>query len=592
MLKISRPQKSPDPARWLRACWLALPFFLTACGATVSTRLEPLTILRSPPRVAVATNGQVSQRLKPDAMARALETWADNDPARLTQASNLILAQAKAPPVIFTNKVNGFALMAARLAWQSLEQAETTDGLAAYNAALSTFVETQSTTLAAGRPETPVTTPAGPVAVRMKWNGPVGAGYFDRLLVAERVRVNGFRERATIPGLGVPLVGQRDRKPERKAEMEWNPERGVALAATCVARFSRGGVELEIVDPMRKDQVKIHGRARMLAADFTAPLAFSFGGANDLLLGIRNLFNVSVGMEDAGIFLAGPFDPNRIPVVLIHGLSSSPIVWRNVVSEAMRDPVIRRNYQFWYAYYPTGAPMIFSAELIRSDIALIRRQGDPRGTARASRQMTLVGYSMGGVIARILTTNMGDRLWNTLTDVPFNEVKFEKADRETIRNAIIWRAVPGVDRVIFIATPHRGTRMADASFAHFASRLIQLPGDILQLQQRAFHTLWYVLRENVTLPDRATGINGLSKGSPLFLAMEDAPFAPGVKYNSIVGDRGRGDSPDSSDGIVGYWSSHLAGAESELIVPTGHDAQASPQTEAEIRRILVRNLHR
>ena len=43
----------------------------------------------------------------------------------------------------------------------------------------------------------------------------------------------------------------------------------------------------------------------------------------------------------------------------------------------------------------------------------------------------------------------------------------------------------------------------------------------------------------------------------------------------------------SSDGIVGYWSSHLDGAESELIVPTGHDVQTHPKTETEIQRILL-----
>jgi hypothetical protein len=44
------------------------------------------------------------------------------------------------------------------------------------------------------------------------------------------------------------------------------------------------------------------------------------------------------------------------------------------------------------------------------------------------------------------------------------------------------------------------------------------------------------------------------------------------------------------DGVVGYWSSHLSTAESELIVPTGHDVQTHPKTEAQIQRILLRRL--
>jgi len=41
------------------------------------------------------------------------------------------------------------------------------------------------------------------------------------------------------------------------------------------------------------------------------------------------------------------------------------------------------------------------------------------------------------------------------------------------------------------------------------------------------------------------------------------PIAPGVTYHSIMGDRGKGNTPESSDGVVPYWSSHLGGAASE-----------------------------
>jgi hypothetical protein len=41
-----------------------------------------------------------------------------------------------------------------------------------------------------------------------------------------------------------------------------------------------------------------------------------------------------------------------------------------------------------------------------------------------------------------------------------------------------------------------------------------------------------------------------------------------------------------SDGVVPYWSSHMDTAESELIVPSGHDAHQNPQAIAEVERIL------
>jgi len=63
-----------------------------------------------------------------------------------------------------------------------------------------------------------------------------------------------------------------------------------------------------------------------------------------------------------------------------------------------------------------------------------------------------------------------------------------------------------------------------------------------------------------------------------------------VPYHSIIGDRGKGDTPNSTDGVVAYWSSHLDGAKSELIVPGPHGSCELPQTIAELDRILRLNL--
>jgi hypothetical protein len=53
-----------------------------------------------------------------------------------------------------------------------------------------------------------------------------------------------------------------------------------------------------------------------------------------------------------------------------------------------------------------------------------------------------------------------------------------------------------------------------------------------------------------------------------------------------MGDRGRGNTPNSSDGVVPYWSSHLDGAESELIVPSDHLALRNAEAIKEVERIL------
>jgi hypothetical protein len=58
-----------------------------------------------------------------------------------------------------------------------------------------------------------------------------------------------------------------------------------------------------------------------------------------------------------------------------------------------------------------------------------------------------------------------------------------------------------------------------------------------------------------------TGINGFYPRSPVPLGLDTMPIdAP---YHSIVGDRGTGNTPNSSDGVVAYWSLDLTAAQSE-----------------------------
>jgi len=73
------------------------------------------------------------------------------------------------------------------------------------------------------------------------------------------------------------------------------------------------------------------------------------------------------------------------------------------------------------------------------------------------------------------------------------------------------------------------------------------------------------------------------------IAINTIPITPGIPYHTIMGDRGRGDAPHSSDGVVPYWSSHMDGAKSELVVPSGHGAHQNPKAIQEVRRILVLN---
>jgi hypothetical protein len=109
-------------------------------------------------------------------------------------------------------------------------------------------------------------------------------------------------------------------------------------------------------------------------------------------------------------------------------------------------------------------------------------------------------------------------------------------------------------------------------------------------------TVARTLRESATADPSAlklkrlpNSVDTLAPNSRFVVAINKIPITKGIPYHSIIGDRGRGDSPNSSDGVVPYWSSHLDGARSERIVPSGHGSPLNPQAIAEVHRILQLN---
>ncbi|MDD5200945.1 MAG: hypothetical protein PHC88_14210 [Terrimicrobiaceae bacterium] len=82
-------------------------------------------------------------------------------------------------------------------------------------------------------------------------------------------------------------------------------------------------------------------------------------------------------------------------------------------------------------------------------------------------------------------------------------------------------------------------------------------------------------------------IRFLLPDSPSIKSIQRLPLSCDIPYYSLIGDRGRGDSPNNSDGVAPYGSSHLASAVSEKIVPSGHGANEDPTAIEEMRRILL-----
>jgi pimeloyl-ACP methyl ester carboxylesterase len=416
--------------------------------------------------------------------------------------------------------------------------------------------------------------------------------YFDRVVSAESISGKGIVEKSR-GGVGAALVGIRDQLSGREEEMEFFPE-SLHLPVTLIIERAQRTVKkdgthvlvtLSLKNPLLHEFVTVQGERIPLAANFSAPLEMLLDGNSQLGLALARFFKASEVAEKSGIYLLEPYDPNRIPVILTHGLVSVPIIWRDLLPQLMAEPDIAKRYQFMVFTYPSSYPISESALLYRQQLAKLRAKYDPRGRDPLSKNMVAVGHSMGGILTRTLVTDLGDNLWNQFSDVPLEQLGLEPEVEERARELAWFEPDPGIRRAVFMSTPHRGATQAETGLAGWLSSLAALPREILS-DNRSLLDQETAAHIRVDLGKKITSVQSLQPTSPIVKALDVSPYKKGVIYHSIIGDRGRGDSPNSSDGNVEYWSSHQEGAASELIVPTEHNSYTYPGSVDELKRIL------
>lgn len=403
---------------------------------------------------------------------------------------------------------------------------------------------------------------------------------FTRLVDSKKIYRKHLKSNTERPGLGAPLVGVSEGPLKDDPQ---RPVQGFAEPLTAVAAFgpSRGGVrtvDLFFFDPRKKDTIVANGTKLPLEGDFTAPLAY-FPRKREMLFGIVAMLRSDLTFKRSAIYFVEPYDPDKIPILFVHGLMSSPHAWIEFVNELNASPEFRRRYQPWVYFYPSGGPIAGNALRLREDLEKLAAQYPLK------RKIILVGHSMGGIISKMQVVNTRDRLWNSIFGAKAEIVSKMLPETSLLKRALIFEANPHVSRVIFFATPHLGSRLATLRISALAGSLIRMPAALI----RRYTPEMNIVRRDVDPQLRAApnSIIGLSPKSPLLKGMAKLPI--NTPYHSIIGNRGRDSEPlaKTSDGIVPYWSSHLEGARSEIIVPTGHDAFDCPASVTEMLRILA-----
>jgi hypothetical protein len=251
------------------------------------------------------------------------------------------------------------------------------------------------------------------------------------------------------------------------------------------------------------------------------------------------------------------------------------------------DPWLRTRFQYWFFYYDTGNPITYSADVLRTSLRIVVEQLDPDGTDAALRQMVIIGHSQGGLLAKMTAIDSGTRLWDTVSQRPLDDLTLRDATREQLRRTLFLQPLPFVRRVIFIATPQRGSYEAGSWIAQQVAGFASLPkGFVDDMKELVTGNPGMV---GLSIGGLPRSINHMTPGNPFVETLASIPVTPAVTTHSIIAVSGNKALADDDDGIVKYESAHLDDVESELVIQSGHSVHGHPLAIAEVRRILYRH---
>ncbi len=451
------------------------------------------------------------------------------------------------------------------------------------------------------------------VEVPGRWNGE----QFEKFELVNDFQVQGVENQYRTYGLGVPLIGVRKERSEALPFEEYYPPQ-LTMALTAFLQLADSPsrdpyamtfgedetlvARLSLFDPLEQTVAQVGQRIVPLESDITTPMAWYL---NDPLLNTNvfatlALLNANFANDYEGLYMLEPYDPKKIPVVMIHGLWSSPVTWLQMFNDLRADREIRERYQFWFCLYPTGQPWWESARQVRAQLDDVRkklvREQDSLNPALPINQMVLVGHSMGGLVARMQTVESEDLFWNVISEHDPSEFSGSPETIQRLEETFRFHPNPGIRQMITLATPLRGSTYANDTTRWLGRKAITLPqtftGDYSQITARNRNLI-----SNPGPLTVATSVDSLSSDNPFFEKLLAAKSSPNVSYHNIYGSYKQGTLPEKlgwttpGDGVVATTSARADDADSEIEIQAQHNTiHQNPLAILEVKRILLENL--
>ncbi len=421
-----------------------------------------------------------------------------------------------------------------------------------------------------------------------------GRRELDEVRWVGATQIQGLNNRYREAGLGTPIIAK-----TRLAEDDfdfvsasaWVP--GTVLLRVPYVRNQLRGValtgRLEVHTAEESRTIAVDDRVYPLEFDPSAALAASLHQSRYWESELARFLGRAIGVKrTTHLHAYEPYVTGKIPAVFVHGTDSSPATWANMVNDLKRDPRIRDKYHFWFFEYESGNSILYSEMSLRRALSEAFNRFQEAGGGDCMENMIVLGHSQGGLLTKLTAVASGNAFWDTYFNKPFAEIPMKAKMRKLLGEMTFFEPLPFVRRVVFLATPHRGSFLASPQIVRrLAARLIQLPREIVALGAERTLLLDRYTRPESRIGRTTTSIDNMSPSDAFIRASSRLQIAPDVPAHSIIALKPGQTKESGSDGVVKYSSAHIEGVDSEVIVSSGHSLLSQPAAVEEVRRILL-----
>ncbi|QDS88381.1 Alpha/beta hydrolase family protein [Rosistilla ulvae] len=276
------------------------------------------------------------------------------------------------------------------------------------------------------------------------------------------------------------------------------------------------------------------------------------------------------GVDRPELKFLEPYQPDKIPLLLVHGLLSNPATFLEVADAVRADPVLSRRYQIWVFRYPTGDDFFESTAILREQLAAaFACHPDGPNQQNPRHRAVIVGHSLGGLVAKLQVTDSGDRLWRSIANGPLEQMRASPQEIAGFRRSFFFKASPNIGRVVYIATPHRGSPWAARCIGRIGSSLAGFRSD----DKRKFQNLVAAnpgLFSGAFTDSLPSSVDLLRPSSRLLQALAATPSSPRIDVHSIIGDCFPLPRSGPSDTVVPVSSAYRKEAVSTAYIDATH----------------------